>query len=143
MEIVLDELKQFTVKKVNNLTDKNKKYLLVLYLLSNYTKCYSLVYIENPDKIDCDMDKTKLTYPAPSDDIISITDPIPSFDIYELEYDFNINKFIEIKNNICNQFYNNEVIYYYQNPKIYYMFSKFDYDENWGAMYACRKRRIK
>lgn len=142
MEFILDELKQFTVKKVNDLTKKNQKYLLVLYLLGNYTKCYSLVYIENPETMSCDVNMKLVSYISPLTKL-QITQFIPSFDIYEMEYNFNINKFIEIKNNVYNQINNNEIIYYYQNPKIYYMFSKFDYEHSHGNMSAHIKRRVK
>ena len=131
MEFIYDELKQHIVRKVDDLTNKKLKYLLVLY--KNNKNIDSLVYLKNSNTIDI-INKNTISYISPLSKL-KVKQSIPKIEIYELEYNFDLDKYIEVKNHIIKQInYMNEQLYNYVNPDIYYMLSTCNFIHNHGTM---------
>lgn len=135
MELIFNELKQHIVKKVDDLSNKKLKYLLVLYKKDK--TIYSLVYIKNSNSIDIIHNNKNISYISPLTKL-EIIQLIPIKEIYELEYNFDFDKFNEIKENIIKQINNakfmKKQIYNYVNPEIYYMISICNFSHKYGAM---------
>jgi hypothetical protein len=131
MEFIYDELKQHIVRKVDDLTNKKLKYLLVLY--KNNKNIYSLVYLKNSNTIDI-INKNTISYISPLSKL-KVKQSIPKIEIYELEYNFDLDKFIEVQNHIIKQInHMNEQLYNYVNPDIYYMLSTCNFIHSHGTM---------